>query len=264
MSNSHPTWLTLGLLAILLLAGACGATQGGAVTQGDATHGRSLWAQSACVGCHGVDAEGSRGGPALANTPLILRDVTNIVRRGGPGMPKYSASQISDQDLEDMYAWFQNPVPAATGEMGQELWAQSACASCHGASALGGSGPSLAGTSLPFAAFRSVVRQGAEGMPPFSRTHISDESLQALYDWLEGQAQVPAEPEALWAEAGCGGCHGANAEGASARGLAGGEFSYAEFEGVVREGEAGMPSYSTSQLSDAELQRMYDWLMTLP
>jgi mono/diheme cytochrome c family protein len=264
MSNSHRTWLALDLLAIVLLAGACGATQTGPVTQGDATRGQSLWAQSACMGCHGVNAQGSTGGPALANTPLTIHDVTNIVRRGGPGMPKYSASQTSDQTLQDVYAWFQNPVPAATGGLGQDPWTQSACAGCHGASALGGSGPSLAGTSQPFAAFQAVVRQGARGMPPFSGTQIGDQTLQAIYAWLQAQAQVPAAQQNPWVQAGCGGCHGANAEGGSAPALAGEEISYDRFQRVVRGGEEEMPAYSTGQISDTDLQRMYDWLMALP
>jgi len=264
MSNSHRTWLALGLLAIVLLVGACGATQTGPVTQGDAMHGQSLWTQSACMGCHGVDALGSRGGPALASTPLTSRDVTNIVRRGGPGMPKYSASQVSDLDLQDMYAWFQNPVAAPTGEPGQDPWTQSVCAGCHGISALGGSGPSLAGTSLPFAAFQTVVRQGVRDMPPFSGTQMSDQTLQAIYAWLQAQDQVPAAQQTPWVQVGCGGCHGANAEGGSAPALTGEDFSYDKFQRVVREGEEGMPAYSTSQISDTDLKSMYDWLMTLP
>jgi mono/diheme cytochrome c family protein len=264
MSNSRRKWLALGLLAIVLLVGACGVTQTGPATQGDATHGRSLWAQSDCMGCHGVSAQGSTGGPALTNTPLTIRDVTNIVRRGGPGMPKYSASQTSDQDLQDMYAWFQNPVPAATGELGQDPWTQSTCAGCHGASAQGGSGPSLAGTSQPFDAFRTVVRQGTRGMPPSSESKITDQTLQAIYAWLQAQAQVPAAQQTPWVQGGCGGCHGANAEGGSAPALAGEKFSYDQFRRVVRRGEEEMPAYSTSQISDTDLQSMYDWLMALP
>jgi mono/diheme cytochrome c family protein len=270
MSNSHRTWLAPCVLAILLLVGACGATPAGPVTQGDATHGQALWAQSTCMGCHGVNAQGSTGGPALADTPLTIRDVTNIVRRGGPGMPKYPASQISDQDLQDLYAWFQNPVPAATGGPGQDPWTQSACAGCHGVNALGGSGPSLAGTGQPFAAFQTVVRQGARDMPPFSETQMSDQTLQAIYAWLQAQTQVPpsqqvpAAQQTLWAQVGCGACHGANAEGGTAPTLTGKELSYDRFRRVVREGEEGMPAYSTSQLSDADLQALYDWLMALP
>jgi mono/diheme cytochrome c family protein len=344
MGNSQCTWLRLGLLAILLLVGGCAATQGGPVTQGDATLGRSLWAQSDCVGCHGVDAEGSPAGPALTNTPLGLGDVTHIVRRGGPGMPAYPESQISDQDLQDMYAWFLNPVPAPTSEREQDPWTQSACvgchgvnaqggtgpalggtkqpfaafqtvvrqgahgmpaypatrisdqtlqemyawlqaqapapaptgereqdpwtqsdcAACHGVNALGGMGPSLADTSQPFAAFQTVVRQGAHGMPAFPATRISDQTLQAIYDWLQAQAPAPDAQQTLWVQMGCGACHGTNAEGASAPALTGEESSYDEFQRVVRRGEEGMPAYSTSQISDTDLRRMYDWLLTLP
>ncbi len=344
MGNFHRTWRTLGLLAILLLAGGCAATQGGSVTQGDATRGGRLWAQSDCVGCHGVSAEGSRAGPALTNTPLSLRDVTNIVRRGGPGMPKYPASQISDQDLQNMYAWFLNPVPLPTSELEQDPWTQSACVGCHGVKALGGTGPGLAGTSQPFAAFQTVVRQGAHGMPAYpatqindqtlqaiydwlqaqapasaptdeleedpwtqsdcaachgvnalggtgpglagtsrsfaafqtvvrqgahgmpaySEARISDQTLQAIYDWLQAQAPAPEAQQALWVQMGCGACHGTSAEGASAPALTGEESSYDEFQRVVRGGEEGMPAYSTSQISDTDLRRMYDWLLTLP
>jgi len=349
MSNSHRTWHTLGLLAIVLLAGACDVTPSEVLTPGDAIHGRSLWAQSECIGCHGVNAQGSTGGPALANTPLTIREITNITRRGGPGMPKYPARQISDQDLQDMYAWFQNPVPAPTGEREQDPWTQWGCGGCHGANAEGASapaltgtsqpfsafetvvrqgaegmpkypasqvsdqalrdmyawlqaqapvpaptgemeqdpwtqwacagchggnaqgstnGPALVGTSQPFSAFEAVVRQGAEGMPAFSESQISDQTLQEMYTWLQAQAPVPTpageREQDLWAQSGCGGCHGASAEGASAAALTGEEYSYDEFEQVVREGVEGMPAYSTSQINDMDLRRMYGWLMALP
>jgi len=136
------------------------------------------------MGCHGVNSEGSTGGPALANTPLTVRDVTNIVRRGGPGMPKYPASQTSDQDLQDMYAWFQNPVPAATAGPEQDPWTQSGCGGCHGANAEGGSAPALAGEEVSYDRFQRVVRGGGEGMPAYSTSRISDTDLQRMYDWL--------------------------------------------------------------------------------
>jgi mono/diheme cytochrome c family protein len=75
---------------------------------------------------------------------------------------------------------------------------------------------------------------------------------------------VPDTPETLWTQASCGGCHGTNAEGGSATALAGEALSLDEFQQVVREGEEGMPAYSSSQISDANLQRMYDWLMAQP
>jgi mono/diheme cytochrome c family protein len=264
MYNSHRAWLALGLLAIVLLMGACGASQGEPVTQDDATRGRDLWLQSACVGCHGIDAQGSSGGPALVNTPLTIREAISIVRRGGPGMPKYSASEISVQELQDMYAWFQNPVPVATGELEQEPWTQAGCGGCHGANGEGGSAPGLTGEGISYGEFQRVVREGAEGMPAYSASRISDADLQRLFDWLQTQVQAPAATgeleQDLWTETGCGGCHGANGEGGSAPGLTGQGIAYGQFQRVVREGAEGMPAYSTSQISDADLQRLFDWL----
>jgi mono/diheme cytochrome c family protein len=268
MSNSHRSCLALGLLAIALIVGACGASQSESMTQGDATGGRNLWVQSACVGCHGINAQGSRGGPAVANTPLTIREVTSIVRRGGPGMPKYSASEISAQEIQDMYAWFQNPVAAATGEPEQDPWTEAGCGGCHGANGEGGIAPRLTGERYSYDEFRRVVRGGARGMPAYSTSRISDTDLQRIYDGLQAQVQAPAatgEPELdPWTQAGCGGCHGANAEGGIAPRLTGEGYSYDEFRRVVREGAEGMPAYSTSRISDTDLQRMFDLLRALP
>jgi mono/diheme cytochrome c family protein len=153
--------------------------------------------------------------------------------------------------------------------MVQDPWTQSACAGCHGGNAQGSTnGPALAGTSQPFSAFEIVVRQGAEGMPAFSESQIGDQTLQEMYTWLQAQAPVPTptsdREQALWTQSGCGGCHGPSAEGASAAALTDEEYSYGEFEQVVRKGEEGMPAYSTNQINDMDLRRMYDWLMALP
>lgn len=61
-------------------------------------------------------------------------------------------------------------------------------------------------------------------------------------------------------QAGCGGCHGPDAEGGSAPALTLDETSYDEFQRVVREGAEGMPAYSAQQIRDADLQRLYDWI----
>ena len=264
MSNSHRAWLALGLLAIVLMVGACGASLGEPITQGDPTRGRDLWIQSACVGCHGIDAQGSTGGPALANTPLTVREAISIVRRGGPGMPKYSASETSVQELQDMYAWFLDPVPVATGGLEQDPWTQAGCGGCHGANGDGGSAPGLTGKGISYGEFQQVVRGGAEGMPAYSTSRISDPDLQRLYGWLQTHVQAPAATGELeqdpWTQAGCGGCHGVNGEGGSAPGLTGEGISYDKFQRVVRGGAEGMPAYDTSRISDVELQRLYDWL----
>jgi mono/diheme cytochrome c family protein len=89
-----------------------------------------------------------------------------------------------------------------------------------------------------------------------------------MFDWLQAQVQAPAATDEVeqdaWTLAGCGGCHGANAEGGSAPGLASEELSYDAFQRVVRQGAEGMPGYSTSQIGEMDLQRMFDWLKALP
>jgi mono/diheme cytochrome c family protein len=263
MSNNPQRWaaLVLGLLTLVLVTGACGS----ASTQtpaGDATRGQTAWAQSTCGGCHGMAAEGSSLGPALAKTSLSVREITSIVRRGAPHMPKTSAAQLTNQDLADMTTWLANPVVASSGAQGPNPWTQSTCGSCHGASAQGGSAPGLAGTQRTLAQFQDVVRKGGPGMPAFSASQIGDAALQAMYAWLQGQTQT--QPQNPWVQFGCGACHGANAQGGSAQGFAGERPSLAEFQRAVRSGRESMPAYSTSQISDQDLQRLYDWLTALP
>ena len=261
MSNWVRTPITLALLVTLLAATALGCHVP-TPPPGDAAHGETVWARSACTACHGTAAQGTSAAPALANTPLSIRGFTSIVRRGGPGMPKYHAAQMSDQALQDIYAWLANPVAAPTAAAGENPWPQSGCAGCHGANAEGGTGPALAGTQQRLVSFQRIVRQGGPGMPKFSAAQISDQTLQAVYAWLQGQA--PAQQQNPWVQAGCGGCHGANAEGGSAPGLTGERVSFSELQRIVREGGEGMPAYDASQLSGPDLQRLYDWLMALP
>jgi len=101
-------------------------------------------------------------------------------------------------------------------------------------------------------------------MRRFSAAQISDQTLQAVYAWLQAQTELPAAQQNPWVQAGCGGCHGASAEGGTAPPLTREDSDYNEFQRVVREGEEEMPAYSTSQISDTDLRRMYDWLMALP
>jgi mono/diheme cytochrome c family protein len=259
MSHLHRSWLVFGLLVLILLIAACTGTQSEPVTQGDAAHGRSLWVESSCVACHGVDAGGTLQGPALAKTPLSLQDVINITRRGTPGMRRYPPKQISDQALQDMYVWFQNPVPAVTREPEQSPWTRAGCGGCHGANAGGGTAPALTGEK-PYDEFRRVVREGTEGMPAYGESQITDAELRWIYDWIQAHAQVPADPQDLWDQTGCSGCHGANAEGGTGPALAGQVPPYDKFRQIVREGADRMPAYSADQISDAELQLLHDWL----
>jgi mono/diheme cytochrome c family protein len=68
--------------------------------------GAQTWASSPCAGCHGPNAEG-RIGPKLAGTQLSLDQVRTKVHQGMSGMemPRFSAGQVSDSDIDIIYAW---------------------------------------------------------------------------------------------------------------------------------------------------------------
>ena len=66
-----------------------------------------------------------------------------------------------------------------------------------------------------------------------------------------------------FAKAGCESCHGPGAKGADAPALAGLKRSYPEFVKIVREGVGEMPQHSKDEVSDAELDVIYKWLVQL-
>lgn len=82
----------------------------------------------------------------------------------------------------------ETPDPA----IGQQLWAEKPCMSCHGASAEGNIGPRLAGTGLSFDQVLLQVRTGAPPMPAFSEGEISNLEVRHIYAWLQSLAQPTA------------------------------------------------------------------------
>lgn len=62
--------------------------------------GRRVYIQAGCATCHGVDALGGPVGPSLAAShPEIVK---RMVRDGPGGMPAYSATSLSDADLDKL------------------------------------------------------------------------------------------------------------------------------------------------------------------
>jgi mono/diheme cytochrome c family protein len=67
--------------------------------------GQAVFQQN-CNACH---PNGNAGvGPALRGKNLSAQQITNRVRNGGGGMPAFSTSQISDQQLADLVAYVQS------------------------------------------------------------------------------------------------------------------------------------------------------------
>ena len=80
-----------------------------AAPAGDPAAGKQTWATKPCQGCHGANAEGGIG-PKLAGTSRTWDQVLTTVRNGKPGtaMVAFSAAQISDKELADIYAWLKS------------------------------------------------------------------------------------------------------------------------------------------------------------
>lgn len=76
------------------------ATQAPASTTGGTPAGQAVFQQN-CNSCHPGGNQGT--GPAIKGRPVDR--VKNQVRKGGDGMPAFSASQISDQELNDLAAY---------------------------------------------------------------------------------------------------------------------------------------------------------------
>ena len=160
------------------------------------------------------------------------------------------------------------PSPPATGP---ELYA-SLCSGCHG---LQGEGTEL-GYELrhPDRELSTyVIRNGREGlefenasMANYAEGVISDEQLEQLYDWLDSFDQ-PVGGAALYADY-CASCHGVDpvAGGVIDKDIADKDFN--DMSEKVREGVGKvsdprndyMSSFSETQLSDADLQAIVDWM----
>jgi mono/diheme cytochrome c family protein len=86
-------------------AGAATGTTPPAPAAGDATAGRSVFADT-CSVCHGATGHGGNGGPDLTTMPLArtVAGVTRQVTDGGGGMPPFRG-QLSDKQIVDVAAY---------------------------------------------------------------------------------------------------------------------------------------------------------------
>ena len=72
-------------------------------------------------------------------------------------------------------------------ERGRQLFMANGCYSCHGTAGQGGErsgAPKLAPETLPFDAFRALVRTPREAMPRVDPRYVSDEQLRAIHAYL--------------------------------------------------------------------------------
>lgn len=170
----------------------------------DPANGKVIWEeQSACQRCHGAAAEGMWAGP-LAGTERTVEEFIGQVRSPRRNMPAFSAEQISDEQLTDIYAYVTTlikpadftPMDAglpADAPAGQQLLVAKRCVACH--STTGpikgfidrGELPTVEGVAMQ-------VHSPRKNMPTFSTEQVSDEEIAQIVDFLvqEVSAQLPA------------------------------------------------------------------------
>src|SRR5512140_631069 len=75
--------------------------------------GESLFAFKGCAGCHGLRGEGGNVAPRIARTALPFAGVLDQVRlpKWVHRMPAFPPDMISDDEIQDIYAFLQSAVP---------------------------------------------------------------------------------------------------------------------------------------------------------
>ncbi len=158
------------------------------------------------------------------------------------------------------------------------------CAACHGSDLTGSPmGPGIIGESRSEIA--KVVRKGDGTMPAFNSAVLSDKSLAMLTDYIgtfgskgghgdghggdgdddHGTTTTTTTPAAIGSSvytSYCAACHGADGTGTNLGPNIAGEKT-GETLDVVRSGDDGMPAFSATMLSDADLAAVADYVAAL-
>ena len=174
---------------------------------GNAEHGKKVFEAQGCFKCHGAEGQGgvqsssAATAPKIGPTRLALSAFLRFVRSPAGQMPPYSAQQVSDSDLADLYAFLQSLAPAklelpstANAQNGQKLYTKYGCYECHGMEGQGSAqtgGSRLGPVQIPFGSFVTYVRQPSGQMPPYTKKAVSDTELADIYAFLKVRPQPP-------------------------------------------------------------------------
>ena len=95
--------ITIAVAGSMFLAGAAQAQNAPA---GSAERGLKIYIHQMCHNCHGTVGQGGGvAGPKIAPQPLAWVAFARQVRTPRQAMPPYSAKNLPDQDLADVYAY---------------------------------------------------------------------------------------------------------------------------------------------------------------
>jgi uncharacterized repeat protein (TIGR01451 family) len=168
---------------------------------GKADAGKAFWQAQMCQYCHGAQAEGAWG-PDLAGRGLSEAQIKHALRQPYGLMPAYTETQVSDQTIVNLQAFFATlpkaeqlgpwrwQSPPADAPEGQRLQSAFGCGQCHE--------PELAiprrwlggvGKDADFAYFEKQVYQHTDKYPQgrmgnFSRDRLPEIVLREIYQFM--------------------------------------------------------------------------------
>jgi mono/diheme cytochrome c family protein len=106
---------------IALMAFAAGFGGQGSALAASAEKGKTAFVKNGCWQCHDYNGQGSvatSSGKVIARTQLPLDAFVSFVRTTNGAMPPYRAPVLSDDDLDDIYAYLQSlPEPKAVSDI---------------------------------------------------------------------------------------------------------------------------------------------------
>jgi len=212
MTGPTVTMLNTFLIAAVVSAPILGASQNSAAPPGgNAQNGKKVFEKLGCFRCHGSAGEGmpqtgkEAGPPKIASPHLSLQDFVRFVRAPKGQMPPFSAAQVSDDELSDVYAFLQAvasqpkvELPStANAQNGQRLYSAFGCYECHGLQGQGSTqtgGVRIGPPQIPFSGFVAYVREPASQMPPYTSKVVSEAQLADIYVFLQSRPQaVPSK-----------------------------------------------------------------------
>ncbi len=107
------------VFAVAALAASLAGTN--LATAADAAKGKIAFTQHGCWQCHGFAGQGSvatSNGRVIARTQLPLDAFKSFVRTTNGPMPPFREAVLSDQELDDIYAYLQSlPAPKAVSDI---------------------------------------------------------------------------------------------------------------------------------------------------
>jgi mono/diheme cytochrome c family protein len=209
------------VLAISIAQSGSGAAQGPAQQPaGDPANGKAVFAfgNTSCTNCHGLEAQGGWG-PDLAGRRITYDQAVAAIRNPMWRMPSFVPSQLSDQEIRDMVAYWntlplapaigkwRNEAPA-TGPRAQQMAVNIlGCGQCHG-NTMSTPRHGAAGMNADFEWFKKQVYNHATVMPDqwkqldagrqrgrvrmgnFSPRRVPESQLKEIWDWMNELGMV--------------------------------------------------------------------------